>query len=47
MARPSLQLRNLDPPGIARLHAQFIIKRICIHSWFYLYNVKHCVINLN
>jgi len=34
-ARPSEQLRNLDPPGIARLYAQFNIKRICIHSWFY------------
>jgi len=34
-ARPSEQLRNLNPPGIARLYAQFNIKRICIHSWFY------------
>jgi len=46
-ARPSLQLRNLDPPGITRLYAQINIKRICIHSWFYYYNFRQCAIDLN
>jgi len=46
-AHRSLQSRNLDPPGIAWLHAQFNIKRICIHSWLYWYNFRHFAINLN
>jgi len=43
---PKLTIKKLRPAWYRSTYVQFIIKRICIHSWFYYYNFKHGAINL-
>jgi len=45
MARPSNQLRNLDPP--VSLDPLSLSQQNCISSWFYWYNFKHRDIHHN